>query len=282
VIHLEAHPHVVPPVDYIVDSLANRRTQEPGHRLVVQFLLRGTAQIPKSCSLASKNAPIFDQGPYGSCTGHGSAQALYTTKRLSFIPSPRELYTVTRCLERSIDPLTRRPVALTDSGTMPTDLITTISSFGVLPMGPMANDGRQSDVDDTNINAEPDLLQLEAAGLNLEIGLYRIDERSSAAVDQIVACIAHGIAVGIGFACDLIFQNYNPSNGPLDSVNLNDPTIGGHWVCFDEYDTLASGKRVLTGPNSWSKMWGVNGRFSVTENWFHSTVSDAIPFAVEL
>lgn len=269
---------------YIPDSLANRRTQEPAHKLIAK--IHKVAAPPKSHSLWSFNAPIFDQGQQGSCTGHGSAQGIYTSlsargHNLPFVPSPREIYAVTRILERPLPAKGKAPAKLTDSGAMPTDIITTISKFGVVAIGPMASDGRFSDVEDSNVNAEPDLLTLEGAGLNLEIGAYRIDETATNAVDQIVACIAAGITVGIGFACDSIFQGYDPSKGPLDTINLNDPEIGGHWVEFDSYDTIAfSGKRILMGTNSWSEGWGDKGHFSVTENWFHKAVSDAIPFAV--
>lgn len=283
-IHLEAHPGKTIPPDYIPDSRANRLQQRPAHELVAK--VHKVSAPPKSHSLQEFNAPIFDQGSFGSCTGHGSAQALYTTlaargKKLSFIPSPRGIYTVTRVLERPLPKKGQPPVALTDSGAMPTDIITTISKFGITGIGPMANDGRQSDVDDTNINAEPDLLQLEGAGTHIEIGAYRIDETATNAVEQIVALIAQGFTVGIGFFCDSIFQAYDPAKGPLDSVDLNDRNGGGHWVCFDAYDTMQfTGKRVLFGPNSWSINWGDRGRFSVTANWVSKAVSDAIPFAV--
>ena len=270
---------------YIPDSLANRRKAMSAHKLVTK-LPRATS-VPKSYSLAAFNAPIFDQGEFGSCTGHGTAQGIYTTaaargKKLPFIPSPRELYTVTRCLERTTSPRTGKPTALTDSGAMPTDLIETTSEFGILPIGPMANDGRQSDVDSTNINSEPDLVQLESAALNLELGLYRIDQTAPNAVAQIQACVAEGIAVGIGFFCDTLFQNWNPSKGPLDVVDLTDRDGGGHWISLDTYDTSTGGIIALGLTNSWSRSFGVGGHIEVTSAWFDKAVSDVIPFALEL
>lgn len=201
---------------------------------------------------------------------------------LSFIPSPRELYTVTRCLERGIDPKTKKPTALADEGAMPTDLLETTSEFGIVAMGPMANDGRQSDIDSSNVNAEPDLLQLEAAATTLEVGAYRIDETAPNAISQIQALICEGITVGIGFFCDSLFQAWNPSAGPLDAVNLDDKTGGGHFVSFDAYDTSSNGIIILGGPNSWSRSFGSGGRFEVTSNWFEKAVSDCIPFAINL
>lgn len=280
-IHLARYGNVPAPVDYIQDSLANRRTQKPALELVQKLHATHalTLTAPAKYSLASFEGPTLDQGPYGACTGAGSAQALYTTlaargKPLGFFPSPREIYTVNRCLERSSS-----SEPLTDSGAMPTDIITTCTSFGVVKMGPMANDGRNFDVDDTNINAEPDLVQLEESALNLEIGAYRIDETDPSAIDLICGCIVQGVTVGIGFFCDAAFQAYD-GGAPVDVVNLNDPNGGGHWVFIDEYSTDSKGNRVLTGVNSWSSTWGANGRFSVTEKWFHKAVSDILPFAV--
>ena len=146
----------------------------------------------------------------------------------------------------------------------------------------MANDGRQSDVDSTNINAEPDLVQLESAALNLELGLYRIDQTAPNAVAQIQACVAEGIAVGIGFFCDTLFQNWNPSKGPLDVVDLTDRDGGGHWISLDTYDTSTGGIIALGLTNSWSRSFGVGGRIEVTSAWFDKAVSDVIPFALEL
>ena len=279
---------------YIPDSPKNRRMQQPAHLLMTR-LMRAKAAPPKTHSNANCNTSIFDQGSgdagTGSCTGHGTAQALYTTTAaiasilsigapLGFVPSPAGIYTPTRCLERSPDPATRLLPPLTDSGAMPTDIITCLGLIGVRPIGPMAPDGRFSDVTVANVNDEPDLYALEQSGMKIETGSYRLDETAPNVFDQIITCIASGVSVGIGFFCDTVFMNWNfSSDGPIDTVDVMDTQGGGHWVSFDAYDTTSSGAYVLGGPNSWGTAWGIRGRFEVTENWFRKAVSDAIPFA---
>jgi hypothetical protein len=239
------------------------------------------AVLPKSVTLRSRECPRMDQGQFGSCTGHGTAQGLAVSCavagiKLGFVPSPRGVYANARCMELS-DP--SQP--LTDSGSEPADVMTVLQTLGVRAIQAPTDDGRYSDVDDTNVNAKPTLLELEAEVVHLVVGEYRIDEKSADAPQQVAAAIAglHGgpsCAVGIGVFVDTAFMNWTPKGGPLDAPpNQNDPNGGGHWVAIVGFATAADGTLVFDVVNSWGDMWGDGtGHIQVTQKWLMAAVSD--------
>ncbi|MBA0083824.1 MAG: hypothetical protein HRJ53_02410, partial [Acidobacteria bacterium Pan2503] len=196
----------------------SRRTQKPS-----RHLLGSAPAIPPSATLESFEAPIMDQGQTGSCTGHGTAQALFTSYAahgsvLPFVPSPAGIYTVTRVMERDIN-----TTPLRDDGAMPSDVMAGISKWGIRPMGERPPDGRFSDVDPVTVNAEPSVFQLASDALRLETGEYRIDMAESDWWDQVCAAIATNCVVGIGVFVDTAFEDWDPAKGPMTSVNLSDP-----------------------------------------------------------
>ena len=222
--------------------------------------------VPAQASLAKFRAPIFDQGQTGSCTGHGTAQAVYTSMGaagtpLPFVPSPDIIYKTARTLERA-----NASIALTDSGAMPTDLLTVLRSFGIAPMGPLSPDGRFSDVwgpDDIrgianapapNVNVDVSLLNLESSGLRLLTGEYRVSQTGAAFTAQIQASIAGAAAGGIGIFVDSAFMNWDPSTGPIQKINLADKNGGGHWLSLDYFYTDPTLGVIVGGPNSWGQL----------------------------
>lgn len=254
---------------------AYRRTQKSSR------LRFGTSPTPPpSASLEQyEYTPILDQNQCGSCTGHGTAQGLYVAFKaagspLSYCPSPKDTYATTRALERAASTSATLP-PLTDSGAMPADVMTAISQWGIRPMTAPSPQGFNSDVDPSNVNDEPNLTDLEADAEKVVVGEYRIDEQAADFVTQVMASVAAGVPVGIGVFVDTGFENWAPPQPPLNTVDMNDPNGGGHWLCITSYRTETNGKVTFRGPNSWSARWGDAGHFEVTEDWLKTSCSDA-------
>jgi hypothetical protein len=286
---------------YIPDDAARRKQQKSA---TLKFGASPT--VPTQASLAKFRAPIFDQGQTGSCTGHGTAQAVYTSMNaagspLPFVPSPRIIYGTARTLERA-----SASIALTDSGAMPTDLLTVLRTYGIAPIGPMSPDGRFSDIwstDDVwglatppppNVNVDMDLLDLESSGLRLLTGEYRVDEGASSFGPQLSASIAGMAAGGIGIFVDTAFMNWNPSTGPIQRINLADPNGGGHWLSCDYFYTDPQLGLILGGPNSWGQLnwpsggppprspYWVPGCYEMTATCLQSVCSDCLLFPTKV
>jgi hypothetical protein len=257
----------------------HRRTQKDARLLLAQ-----AAKSPPSFSLEQfEYKPILDQNNCGSCTGHGTAQLCYIAlaaagKPLLWCPSPKDIYTLTRAAERAVNP---GMPALTDSGGMPADIMLAVSQWGIRPMRAPSPQGYNSDVDTDNVNDEPKLDELEEDAKKILIGEYRIDEQAPDAIELMRQAIASGVPIGIAAFVDTAFEEYNPADGPVNLINLQDPAGGGHWFGFSGYRTLASGKTVFRGPNSWTATWGDRGHLEVTEDWVRAAVSDIYPFAVK-
>ena len=202
---------------------------------------------------------VIDQNNCGSCTGHGTANALYTSHNaagvpLPSFPSPRIGYGIVREIE-----LPSASAPLTDSGAMPSDLVAVVNKWGIAPIGTGASypspRGYLSDVDETNVNIKPGLLDLETAGLLLQLTPLRIDESSPDFGAQISASIQAKAAMGVGIFVDTTnFMQWDPSSGPIKTINTNDPQGGGHWLELD-YIYLLDGAPIVGGENSWSKDW---------------------------
>lgn len=265
----------------------DHRLRQRGSR----HLLGASPTYPVSASLEQYEAPIMDQGQTGSCTGHGSSQGIYCAheaagKPLGFVPSPDSIYKPTRCIERAAFYPPGVPLpALTDEGAMPADVMTACSTIGVRPIAAPTPDGRYSDVwgpDDgpapPNVNVEPQLGEFEAGAKQIVLGEYRIDEKATDFVAQTCAAISQGMPVGIGVFVDSTFEawgeGWTPDRQPVSTVNLNDKTGGGHWLCITSY-RIVNGEVIFRGPNSWSKSWGDQGHFEVTDAWLRKACSDA-------
>lgn len=270
---------------YIPDADHKRRQKDSRVRF------GASPSVPTQANPGRFRAPILDQGPCGSCTGHGTAQAVFTSSAANGnsipLPSPDLIYKVTRAIERP-----NASIALTDSGAMPSDILTTLRQWGVKPMGPSV-EGRNSDCALATVNDEPDLLSLETSGLRILTGEYRVDETGGAVIGQIQASLASNACAGIGIFVDSAFENWDPATGPISSINLNDPNGGGHWLSLDYY-YMTSSAVILGGPNSWSVSWpggsgGPSGSpywqpgcYEITASCLLSVLSDCLLFPVQV
>lgn len=286
---------------YIPDPDHKRRQKDSMLRL-------GSAPtVPQQAGLSQFRAPFINQGMTGHCTGAGTAQAVYTSAAaggapLPFVPSPKLFYALARVLERqsAMQPLT-------DSGAMPSDLLTVLRQYGASPIQTPTPDGRYDDVwgpNDVaglpnaplpNVNDEPSLLDLEQSGLKLLTGEYRIDETNPGFASQIQASIASNAAAGIGVFVDSAFMRWDGSTGPINNIDLTDPNGGGHWLSLDYYYyDPHTGLLVFGGPNSWGEGWPLRpmaynrspfwqpGCYEITAACLKKVMSDCLLFPVQV
>lgn len=265
---------------YVKDA-PHKRTQ-----IDVAHLL-GTRPYKAAPAVASLDqyvrSPCLDQNMTSSCTGHGTAQALYVAfaaigSPLPFFPSPKDIYAITRSLERVQNPDGSYP-SLRDNGAMPSDVMSAISQWGVRAMKGPSPLGFDTDCDSQNVNEEEKFGDLEADSQLMVVGEHRVDETALDFTEQVVSCIAAGVPCGIGVFVDTAFENWNPSNGAIQTVDMNDPQGGGHWIALTGYST-ANGKRIFHGPNSWGPGWGAAGFWQATEDWLRAACSDCYAMSV--
>jgi hypothetical protein len=288
---------------YTPDADAHRY-QKPAH------LLLSAAPGVAQASLVDSEAELEDQGQTGSCGGHGTSQIVYTTLNANgiippgglFVPSPDLIYKLARIVRR-----TSAADGLSDSGVMPVDLLTVLRQYGVMPINAPTPDGRYSDVTGPGdltglplarptVNVEPSLLDLERSGLRLLTGEYRIDEQDPTYARQILTCLNTKAAAGVGLFVDSAFMNWDPTTGPIQSINLRDPQGGGHWLALTYGYTRTDGTIALGGPNSWGKFWPTTagtpvcpgspywkpGHWEITASALQKAMSDCLLFPIKV
>lgn len=261
---------------YIPDSQGKRLLSKSSRKL---FGGASPSTVVPAASLEAFEYAILDQNATSSCTGHGSAQALYISamaagRPLPFCPSPRAIYSTVRMLE-----LASASDALTDSGAMPTDIITVVNRWGVSAMQAPTPDGHNSDVWIGNVNDKMDLLALEQTFVNLQVAPTRVDETAADFTAQLQLSIANKVAGGVGIFVDTAFEDWNGST-PITGIDTSDPNGGGHWLAVSYYYTLPTGVVVFGGPNSWASQWGINGHWEIAAPCLQSVCSDCLVFPV--
>ena len=252
----------------------------------------GTAPLPDSVDHGPLWPSILDQNSTSACTAHAIACALYTSlaaqgKPLGFVPSPLCTYAMTRALERAgaapLDPLP----ALTDSGAEIADVIAVLSQNGVRSMKAPSPQGFNSDVDPSNVLAEPDIQGAQEAALNLIAGPYTVDMTAANLSDVLAAALASGMALDIAFECDDAFQAL--AAGQVAQAPVDAPDDGGHSTALTGYVTVSAevaaalgfpaGTRLFWLTNSWGTGWATEGRVLLAPS-FVSAMYEAWPIAV--
>jgi hypothetical protein len=246
------------------------------------------APSPGSLPLRTSNRvwtykPLLDQGSgavgTGSCGGGGTANLLFIAANaagtpLPWCPSPADIYRCTREIERALMVPAGEPLpALTDSGVYPTDVFTALNTYGIRPMQGPSPLGLNYDIDSSNVNYEEGLLELRQDALHVVTGAYRINEKLPLAsvVGQMKQALAFGsrglpCPIGFGGFVDTAVMEYQAGDSPLDKVNLDDPSGGGHWWTIRDYDTDSAGNILFDCLSSWGD-FGDDGGFWVTQNW---------------
>lgn len=193
---------------------------------------------------------VRDQGQQGSCTGHGTRNALMQRLRARdkvlwsrYDLSPAAAYYNGRRLEGSIRE---------DSGAYIRDVVEGAAKWGV---------SREDDCpyDDRRLVTSLSTKAQTSAKWHQALHYYRCDvlgASTSTTIDNIVRALAAGMPVIFGFACfsnlgDADRDGYIRLPGPRDSED------GGHCMTIFEADIK---QKVFIGPNSWGQGWGAVGR----------------------
>lgn len=241
------------------------RLDPKGHQVTPFDRLRaraGFGGIPDTASMAV--APIMDQGMTSSCVGHGIAGAIYTSLHpfgLDWVPSPRGIYTVGRCIDRVPDLKGNLPT-LIDDGLMPNQAIRGIQEWGIRP-----TDNAMGDCTTSNINSEPTLGELVHSSELLLLGAYRIDSAGSQRIEDVCVGIAIGYGVSFTLWADNAFSNWKAGDPPLGRPNLKDPGVGLHHIYAASYRT-ENGQRIVRARNSWGTGYGDNGEVELSAEAF--------------
>ena len=221
--------------------------------------------LPESPQLDPATYPaIRDQGRQGSCTGHGTRNALMQRLRArdkvlwsKYDLSPASAYLNARRLEGSI---------AQDTGAYIRDVVEGASRWGV------AREDHCPYHDDrltTGLSAQAE----QSAKWHQALHYYRCDEVGASTqqtVDNIVRALGAGLPVIFGFTC---FSNLGEADGDgyIRMPGPRDSEEGGHCMCIYGADTR---QQVFTGPNSWGIPWGNHGYFALPFDYFLQGLAD--------
>lgn len=229
------------------------------------------AAIPHAWDFSKKAPPIRNQLQTSSCVGQAMARAISTFFRvigepLDDEPSEQGIYTNARAIDRPRQ-VDGSFAPLTDDGAMPIQGARCCTEFGV----PMA---KAWPFDSKTINEEPSAVQEAGASIVKLDGYYRIYRQPAnpkAFVEAICQAIASNYPVCGAIQADQAFEDYDGHR----TLGAAGASLGGHYLCFNQYDTMSGGQRILFGDNSWGTAWGARGRFRGDEK-FIAGISDVL------
>lgn len=227
--------------------------------------------IPRAWDLSKKAPSIWNQLQTSSCVGQATARAISMFFRLigdplEDEPSGQGIYTNARAIDRP-----RQAdggfAPLTDDGSMPIQAMRCLTEYGV----PLV---KAWPFDANTINEEPNVVQEASASIIKLDGYYRIYRQPAnpkAFVEAICQAIASSYPVCGAIQADQAFEDYDGHR----TLGAAGASLGGHYLCFNQYDTTTGGQRILFGDNSWGTSWGTRGRFHGDEK-FIAGINDVV------
>ena len=191
----------------------------------------------------------YDQGNEGSCTGHGTACAIYVSEHVTdykwkeYKPSPQFIYYNARLMEGTV---------AIDCGATIRDAIKGVNIFGVVP-------------EDSNVLwSEPYLTWAYAIPptplMYADATLHKALKYSAVAQtrEAICAAIVNKLAIVIGISVYESFESTEvKQTGVVPMPGTCEQLLGGHCLCVVGYDL---DKDWAIVQNSWGKDWGIQGR----------------------
>lgn len=201
------------------------------------------ANLPPVVDLRSQDAPIYDQGQLGSCTGNAIAGMFqFVNKKSSgvdFVPSRLFIYYNERVMMGTVKK---------DSGAQLRDGIKSIAKQGVCkePTWPY---------DIKKFKNKPSPAAYKEALDHQAIEYQRIDDT----INSMKQCLADGYPFVFGFTMyDSFKTDAVTKTGIVPMPSKNDKREGGHAVMAVGYNEE---KKHIIVRNSWGSWWGDKGYF---------------------
>lgn len=205
---------------------------------------------------------IWDQGNYGSCTGHNTGAALAFAHNIAtaakdpnaFMPSRFFIYRGERVIEGDV---------AQDAGAEIRDGFKVIATMG-------APDEKLYPYDDDHFNRVPTTRVMTNAAKHKATKYRRVDSRTSTAT---LAALAAGTPVAFGFTVYSEMENDAVARtGVLPMPGKGSQVLGGHAVLAVGYDKRT--KRLIVR-NSWGTSWGQDGYFTMPFGYaFNTNLAD--------
>ena len=205
------------------------------------------ARLPASVDLRNFASPIRDQGPQGSCTGHGYAAHIEALQIMLYgkcaINSPAFQYYLSRLLQGWQD---------SDTGAYVRDTFVVGKKHGIAEEEDFPYDPYIYNV------APPPEAYVDAAKYKIAT-YFRITT-----LEDLKSALASGKTVVNGFTVFESFESEETANfGNMKMPKSGERELGGHCTTYFGYqdDPTWAGGGFLIPKNSWSPKWGWNGYF---------------------
>lgn len=253
------------------------RAQRPFVELAMRV---GASPSPRGkASLAAYRCRRLNQNGWGACTSQAAALATVERmavlgKPLSFVPSQLGLWSDALIIEGGPG-LTAAQLATLNQGVQSVTM-TIAMGHGVRPMGPLASDGRFSDIDTGPV--APGLDQLTTAAMMSKVGEYRIDNTDPTWPIQAAISLDNGIPVYVAGDVGADYDAWVPSMPPVDKAESG-PASGHAWV-LDEYVTTGAGDLVFSGVGSYGTSYADDGVWLFTSQGLLARCFDVYPWEV--
>jgi C1A family cysteine protease len=220
----------------------------PDHRDRL-FTATRQATLPDHVNIIGIHNKIEDQGNLGSCTGNSSTSALEISIGTKRGFSRLFAYYFARAQRNAVS---------SDAGASIRDVMKGIMQNGVAYE-------QTAPYIEANFANMPSP-QAIAEGKALVYRMWGFEYVSLNSLQDLKAALASGYPVTFGFSVPEWFTSPN-FNNILRFPNSSEKIVGGHAVVAVGYDDRYKDK-IIWVRNSWSKNWGINGYFKMTQDWF--------------
>ena len=205
----------------------------------------------KDLTLTGFVPPIWDQGPTGSCTGHGSTRGLAYARSKAGVP-----YVDLSRLFPYYNARAAEGDAGQDSGASVGDVIVALQQQGDCPYVDLPTDPSLVTVS-PSAQAVADAIQHKALSATRVLGAtpQSFEYHFKHCIDVLGLPVVFGFTAYESFEGDAI-----AATGIMPMPASDEQVLGGHCVCAVAYDDTS---RYVTIDNSYGTSWGLSGRFKM-------------------
>ena len=240
----------------------------------------GASPTPRGkASLAQYRCRRLNQNGFGACTTQAATLATVERmailgKPLPWIPSQLALWSDGLIIEGGPG-LTAAQLAALNVG-MQSVTLTIAMGHGIRPMGPLASDGRFSDIDTGPV--APGLDQMTTAAMTPKVGAYRIDNTDPTWPIQAAIALDNGIPVYVAMRVGADYDAWVPSMPPINVAEGG--VSAGHAMVLDEYMTTGAGELVFSAVGSYGEGYADDGVWLFTSAGLIARTFDVYPWEV--